>query len=140
MSAAETKSPPDPKTLAPSTLSGKVIAVDKTIRSLTVEIQGKPLQVNVTRGMKITRRGKVTSFDEVVVGQQVSLTFAEIQGKLEVVLVAIDGNPAPAEAAGKGGVKGSSGPPETHPGNLPTPFPGNANPANNNGITRSKNK
>src|SRR4051794_31118354 len=54
---------------APSTLTGKVVYVDRALHALAVEVRGKILQINVLPTVRISRAGKPISLDEVAAGQ-----------------------------------------------------------------------
>ena len=132
LAAADLKPQPTNKKPVPTTLTGRVVFVDKALRALAVDVKGQILQVNAPPHLRITRAGKLVTLDEVVAGQEVTLTFREtVQGRLEVVLVTVEGAAGPAEAAGsKNG--GTSLPGMTQ-------GTGSANPANLGGQVRSPN-
>jgi hypothetical protein len=99
--AGDIKSQPLNKKTVPTTLTGRVVFVDKALRALAVEVKGQILQVNVPAYLRISRAGKLIRLEEVVAGQEVTLTFREtIQGRLEVVLVTVERSAGAAEAAG----------------------------------------
>jgi len=127
VSAADLKYQPTEKKSAPSTLTGRIVFVDKTLHALAVEIRGKILQINVNSTLKIINAGKVLGFDDLVAGQEVTLTFRENpSGRLEVVSVSVQGSSATAESAGSSAPWSSSSPFSTPP-----------NPANSGGQIRS---
>jgi len=134
VAAADLKSPtPEKKQTAPTTLTGRIIYVDKGLRAMAVEIKGKILQINVPPSLRINKDGKIITFEDLAAGQEVTLTFREtVTGRLEVVCVAIEASPEPAEAAGASksskGLTGGEG-----------PFSANPNPANIGGQIRSRN-
>jgi hypothetical protein len=133
VAAADLKSPAsEKKQTAPSTLTGRIIYVDKGLRAMAVEIKGKILQINVPPSLRINKDGKIITFEDLAAGQEVTLTFREtVTGRLEVVCVAIEASPEPAEAAG--GTKSSKGLDQQGP------FSANPNPANIGGQIRSRN-
>src|SRR6266581_1826040 len=93
--ALQTKSP------QPKTLTGRIVFVDKSLRSLAVEIKGKILQVNITPSVHLNKQGKWVTFEDLVAGQEITLTFKETTtGRLEVVLVEVMPSQGRAEAAG----------------------------------------
>ena len=131
--AADLKSPTDGKKAGPTTLTGRVVFVDKSLRAVAIEVRGKVLQINVVSQVKLARRGKSVSFEELAAGQEVTVTFREGPlGHLEVVALSIEGSPNQTEAAAKPGQPSKrNGPPD--------PFPGNGNPANLGGGVHSPN-
>ena len=132
--AADTKFQPDTRKAAPSTLTGRIVFVDKSLHAVAIEVKGKVLQINVVSYVKLAKGGKTVPFEELAAGQEVTVTFREgVQGHLEVVALSIEGSPNQTEAAAKGGVQPSkrNGPPD--------PFPGNVNPANLGGQVHSPN-
>jgi hypothetical protein len=89
------------KSSQPKTLTGRIVFVDKSLRSLAVEIKGKILQVNITPGLHLNKEGKWVTFEDLVAGQEITLTFKEtVTGRLEVVLVEVLASEGRAEAAG----------------------------------------
>jgi hypothetical protein len=89
------------KSSQPKTLTGRIVFVDKSLRSLAVEIKGKILQVSVTPSLHLNKEGKWVTFEDLVAGQEITLTFKEtVTGRLEVVLVEVMPNQGRAEAAG----------------------------------------
>jgi len=134
VAAADFKSPtPEKKQTALTTLTGRIIYVDKSLRAMAVEIKGKILQVNVTPSLRINKDGKIITFEDLAAGQEVTLTFREtVTGRLEVVSIAIEASPDTAEAAGA--PKSSRGLTEGQ-----GPFSASPNPANIGGQIRSRN-
>jgi hypothetical protein len=132
LAAADLKSPaPEKKQTAPTTLTGRIIYVDKGLRAMAVEIKGKILQVNVPPSLRISKDGKTIVFEDLAAGQEVTLTFREtVTGRLEVVSVGVEASPVAAEAAGA---------PKSSKGLTQEPFSGNPNPANIGGQIRSNN-
>jgi hypothetical protein len=121
------------KKTGPTSLTGRVVFVDKALRALAVDVKGQILQVNVPAHLRINRAGKLIALEEVVAGQEVTLTFREtIQGRLEVVLVTVEAGAGPAEAAGSKSNRGV-----TPPGLNNFPDYGSPNPANLGGQVRS---
>ena len=121
------------KKTVPTTLTGRVVFVDKALRALAVDVKGQILQVNVPAHLRINRASKLIALEEVVAGQEVTLTFREtIQGRLEVVLVTVEGSAGAAEAAGSRSNRGA-----TPPGLSYFPDNSSPNPANLGGQVRS---
>ena len=110
------------------TLTGRIVFVDKSLRSLAVEIKGKILQVNITPSLHLNKEGKWVTFEDLVAGQEITLTFKEtVTGRLEVVLVEVMPSQGRAEAAGTSKTSFSSD----------SPFGVAPNPANLGGPVRS---
>ena len=100
--AADLKSPTDGKKAGPTTLTGRVVFVDKSLRAVAIEVRGKVLQINVLSRVQVAKGGKVVGFEELAAGQEVTLSFREgPDGRLEVVSLSIDASADGTEAAGK---------------------------------------
>jgi hypothetical protein len=85
----------------PAQLDGTIVAVNPRERTVTVDVKGKLLTVNVTKQLKISRNGKAIGFEELAPGQTVSLGFVELpNGHIEVASLAVASNPEGLEAAG----------------------------------------
>ena len=85
----------------PAQLDGTIVAVNPRERTVTVDVKGKLLTVNVTKQLKISRNGKAIGFEELAPGQTVNLGFVELaNGHIEVASLAIASNPEGLEAAG----------------------------------------
>ena len=124
LNAAEIKPAVVSSNAAPNTLSGKIIAIDRTTGLLTVQIKGKLLQINARAPVLITKDGKNVLFDEFAAGQNVTITFSESPaGRLEIVSVTILPAETESEPAGKGGNGKGKGPPFTPPGPPPSTPP-----------------
>ncbi len=123
---------PEKKQAVPTTLTGRIIYVDKGLNAMAVEIKGKILQVNVVPSLRINKDGKLVKFEELAAGQEVTLTFREtVTGRLEVVMVNVEASPEAAEAAG--GTKTTQGLSKGQ-----GPFSSDPNPANLGGQIRSQ--
>jgi len=113
----------------PAQLDGTVVAVNPRDRTVTVDVKGKLLTVNVTRQLKITRDGKAVGFEELTAGQTVNLGFVEMaNGHIEVASIAIASNPEGLEAAGASANGLANRRTPTLPPSAPFPVP--PNPAN----------
>jgi hypothetical protein len=62
--------------------SGHIAAIDKATKTLTLTGE-KKRQVHITAETKITRAGKITTFDDALVGEEVAGYAKELDGKLE---------------------------------------------------------
>ena len=80
---------------------GKVSAVDKTAKTITLDGKEKGRTFQITSGTKITKDGKPAVLDDVTVGESVRGVAKEnATGKLEAVTLkvgALAGNPKPNE-------------------------------------------
>ena len=80
---------------------GKVSAVDKTAKTITLAGKEKGRTFQITSGTKITKDGKPAVLDDVTVGESVRGVAKENPtGKLEIVTLkvgALAGNPKPNE-------------------------------------------
>ena len=123
--------PSAPKTI-PAQLDGTIVAVNPRERTVTVDVKGKLLTVNVTKQLKISRNGKPIGFEELAPGQLVSLGFVETpNGHIEVASLAVASNPEGLEAAGSVNSKGKGQEMRRVPTLPPqAPFSTPPNPAN----------
>lgn len=127
-------------------LSGKVMAVDKKSRTVTVEVNGKTYVLQLEKTTRIAqapkngKAGKEQGFDDVKVGEDIAVTVAVTEaadGQVQVTVVRVE--TLPSEEAGTGG---SSAPRSKARGGPALPFPGNStpNPANIDGNINSPNR
>src|SRR5438105_1664331 len=49
--------------IAPGTLTGRIVFVDKSLHALAVEVKGKILQINVVSRVRVNKGGKLITFD-----------------------------------------------------------------------------
>src|SRR5262245_12834726 len=88
---------------APLSYDGKVVVVDRTARTVTVEIQKRLYLFKFGANATVMRKGKKVRIDDVVAGQQITLQLVE-NTKGEVLIASVDiTSTAEAEAAGKSG-------------------------------------
>jgi len=134
---APTTPAPAPETPAPKTtkpveqqLNGRIVAVDKTTKAITVQVNNQTYVLKTVEVTKFTKGTKTKSFDDLIVGEEVTVTVALLEtesGRVEIAVVAVD-LPTTTEAqGGKGNAYGYGIPPFV---NLP-------NPANVGGGVRS---
>src|SRR5437588_6062102 len=98
-SAQAPKSENKPKQLP---FRGKVSAVDKTAKTITLEGKEKSRTFQITSGTKITKDGKPAVMDDVIVGQTVGgLAKETAAGKWEVVTLTIGAKAGKAKDAEK---------------------------------------
>jgi len=85
---------------APAGLAGKIVAVNKRAKTLTVDIQGKVYVFKISSHLKIEKEGREIQFEKLLPGQAANfVTGLSTDGGLEVVSVTIEANPERSEAA-----------------------------------------
>ena len=90
-------------------LQGKIVAIDRVSRSVSVDIKGTVLRINVTPEVRILKKGHRTRLEDLAAGQTVSIGFYERpNGRLEVATVQIRPQSAPVQAAGPAKAKARS--------------------------------
>src|SRR4029079_2617562 len=73
---------------APTAYPGKVVVVDKTANSFTVEIQGQLYLFKATAQTRLLRKGKVVEFKDLSPGQEITLVIQQASsGEIQVVSV-----------------------------------------------------
>jgi hypothetical protein len=123
----------------PAQLEGKIVALDKSARLMTVDINGTLIKIRMTVNVKLTKKGKPAMFENLAPGQSILISFVEMpNGRIEVASLTLEPTGEAVEAAGPkpGSTK------EVHPG---TAYWGNApyglpNPANISGQVNSGHK
>ncbi len=83
-------------------LNGKVVAVDKYSRSITLQVDNLTYVLQVTDSTRVSKAGKEQNLTDVVVGQELSanvLLTERPDGRIEVALLSVD-LPDVAEAQG----------------------------------------
>ena len=71
---------------------GKVSAVDKTKKTVTLEGKEKGRTFQITSATKITKEGKPALLDDVIVGQTIGGLAKENAGKWEIVTLSVGAN------------------------------------------------
>lgn len=71
---------------------GKVSAVDKTKKTVTLEGKEKGRTFQITSVTKITKEGKPAVLDDVIVGQTIGGLAKENAGKWEIVTLSVGAN------------------------------------------------
>jgi len=85
---------------APAGLAGKIVAVNKRAKTLTVDIQGKIYVFKMASQVKILKEGREIQLERLLPGQAATfLTGLSTDGGLEVVSVTIEANAQGSEAA-----------------------------------------
>jgi hypothetical protein len=98
------------KKAAPAGLAGKIVAVNKRAKTLTVDIQGKVYVFKTSSHLKIEKDGREIQLSQLLPGQAANfVTGLSTDGGLEVVSVTIEANTERSEAAHP------TGPPSTVP-------------------------
>jgi hypothetical protein len=136
--AAETNAPAPGKAV-PAQLEGKIVALDKNARVMTVDIKGTLIKVHMTVNVKLTKSGKSAVFENLAPGQSILISFVEMpNGRIEVASLAVEGGAEAIEPAGsKPANPRPSNPNNTYWGVAPYGLP---NPANVSGNTTSPSK
>lgn len=139
--AAKPAAAPAKKPAAPiqQTLAGKVVAVDKAAKTVTIQINSQTYVLQLTAASKVAKAGQSKSILDVNVGEDISvevLLKENAQGKVEVVVLSVElSETAEAQGKSKGNSKGKpskSGPQR--------PFPTPPNPENQRGGIHSPNR
>jgi len=109
--AEDTPAPAPEKKAAPAGLAGKIVAVNKRAKTLTVDIQGKIYVFKIASQVKILKEGREIQLERLLPGQAANfLTGLSTDGGLEVVSVTIEANSEGSEPA-----HSAQGPPSTVP-------------------------
>lgn len=139
LNAAETKAtktPAVPQKPAPVTITGKIVAVNKAAMTVTVDMKGKIGLFKLGPQVKLIKQGKEALIEELVAGQEISLTLREISyGKFEVVSVSVEPAQVASQPAGTGNGTGNA----TGNATVNSPFPSPPGPRNNEVIVISPN-
>jgi hypothetical protein len=113
----ENASPAQKQATAPTAYQGKVVVVDKTARTFTVEIEHQLYLFKLTAQTRLLRKDKPVLFKDLAPGQEITLVIQqEAGGPIEVVSVSIEKTGTPVEAAGSDGTNNGKKP-TTNPGN-----------------------
>ena len=91
--SAKTESPgkAKPQTIIP--FRGKISAVDKTSKTLTLEGKEKSRIIQITSNTKLVKAGKPAVFDDATVGEEVGGRGHQKAGKIEAVSLRIGPKP-----------------------------------------------
>jgi hypothetical protein len=108
VNAAENNSDNSQQNGSPAGLPAKIIVVDATTKTLTVDIKGKIYRLKLSDKVKVLRDDKVVTIGELLAGQDITVvTQQNADGEIEVVACTIQPSAAETEAAGKDGTSGS---------------------------------
>ena len=114
-----------------STYTGKVVVVDRTARTVTVEIEKRLYLLKLSPNAKIVRKGRRISIAEVLTGQEVTVQLVEAaEGEVLVAKLNIEPPKAgaePAEPAGNGADPATPATPGVNPATPATPYNGSPN-------------
>src|SRR5688572_29775475 len=106
-----------PMTPTQQKLSGKVVAVDKTAKTVTLQINGQTYVLQISETTKIAQSGKQKSLTDVTVGEDVTVDVMLREtagGRIEVSVLSVE-LPDTATAQGAPGKSGSFRPFQTEP-------------------------
>lgn len=119
----------------PTQLEGKIVALDKNARLVTVDIKGTLIKIRMTVNVKLTKNGKSAVFENLAPGQSILVNFIETNGRIEVAALSVQNAPEPAQPAGGATQSGTQQPTQrAYFGNTPYGVP---NPANISGAPAS---
>lgn len=114
--ASASASAPAPSSRSPaeqgasSVVTGKIVVVDKTARTITLQVGDKLQMLTVGSAVKMISQGRLIAFSDLAVGQEVSvLTKQSVGGRVQVVALRVEASKAPTEAAGAGVVATGGG-------------------------------
>ena len=133
--APETPAPQTPKASKPveQQLNGRVVAVDKVLKTITLQVNYQTYVLKTIPDTRFTKAGKSKSFEDLIVGEEITVTVAlqeTSSGRVEIAVVSVD-LPTTTEAQGGRSSGGGGG-----YGGIP-PFITLPNPANVGGPIRS---
>jgi hypothetical protein len=117
---------PAPKKPVQQQLTGKVVAVDKVSKTITLQVNNLTYVLEVADATRIAKAGKEKSLIDVVVGEEINVTvlLRELpNGRVEVALLSVD----LAETTEAQGGLGNA------PFTKPAPFQNGPNPGNVDG-------
>jgi hypothetical protein len=111
----------------PVEFNGKVMVVNRPEQTVTVEINGKLHLFKVTPQVKILRKGKSVTIQDVAAGQKISvIARVAVEGTLQVVSLGLDAIWTESQPAGRTdnakGPGGASYPGNPSQGKVPPPF------------------
>jgi hypothetical protein len=96
---------PDKTAARARPVSGKIEAVDKTMKTLTLSGEKKQV-LQVTSATIITKAGKPAIFDDATVGEEIGGSVVEESGKLILRSLRVGSKPGEAPAGDKAAPKG----------------------------------
>ena len=89
------------KATGPTAYEGKVVVVDKRVKTFTVEIDRQLYLFKPTAQTRLERKGKPVVFKDLAAGQEITLVIQQdAGGPIELVSVSIQGSGSAFEAAG----------------------------------------
>lgn len=128
--------PATPKKPVQQTLAGKVVAVDKYGKTITLQVDNLTYVLQVTDSTRVSLAGKEQSIADVTVGEELSVNvlLRELpDGRVEVAVLSVD-RQSSAEAQGRGHGNGRGGRGHGKPWNNPNhPFHHGPHPPNVDG-------
>jgi hypothetical protein len=90
-------------------LNGRVVAADKAAKTITIQVNGQTYVLKTIETTKFTKAGKTKSFNDLIVGEEATVTVAlqeTLSGRIEIAVVSVD-LPGVTEAqGGKGNAYG----------------------------------
>ena len=125
--------PATPKKPVQQQLSGKVVAVDKLSKTITLQVNNLTYVLEVADSTRIAKAGKEKSLIDVTVGEEINVNvlLRELpNGRVEVALLSVDLAESTEAQGGRG----------NNPFNKPPPFQNGPNPGNVDGPVISPSK
>lgn len=116
---------PAPKKPIQQQLSGKVVAVDKVSKTITLQVNNLTYVLEIADSTRVAKNGKEKSLIDVVVGEEINVTvlLRELpNGRIEVAVLSVD---LPESTEAQGGRGGTF--------TQPPPFQNGPNPGNVDG-------
>ena len=80
---------------------GKVKAVDKAAKTITIEEKGSAKVISIASTTVFKKAGKAVTIDDVTVGEPVQVTTINLGEKVEAVTVTLGAKPPTQQAKGK---------------------------------------
>jgi hypothetical protein len=127
--------PPAPKKPLHQQLTGRVVAIDKFNRTVTLQVNNLTYVLQITDSTRLTRAGSEQTMADFVVGEEISVNvmLRELaNGRIEVAVLYVE-LPNLAAAQGKGKGQGGNF-------TVPPPFQNGPNPGNVDGPVISRNR
>ena len=121
-----TPAPAAPKKPVQQQLTGKVVAVDKVSRTITLQVNNLTYVLEIADSTRVAKAGKEKSLIDVVVGEEINVTvlLRELpNGRVEVAVLSVDLQQSTEAQGGRG----------NNPFSQPPPFQNGPNPGNVDG-------
>jgi hypothetical protein len=130
--------PPAPKKPLHQTLTGRVVAIDRFQRSVTLQVGNLTYVLQITDSTRVMRSEKEQTMADFVIGEEISVNviLRELaNGRIEVAVILVNLPEFSDAQGGKGKGRGANGTFTT-----PPPFLNGPNPGNVDGPVISRNR